>query len=80
MSDKQRDRIIADYINNCKKLEESLNLLKEDIIKLEEGEDKEHAYWSGPNAYDIVKRLYTLVDNGFSLDDYLIECEESIKK
>ena len=79
MSDKQRDKLINEYNNICRKLEVSLNQLKENIIKLEDGDDKEHSYWNGPNAYDTIKNLYTTVDNGFALCEYLDECEESIK-
>lgn len=80
MSDKQRDKLINEYTINCKKLEESLNQLKDNLIKLESGDDNSHSYWNGANAYDIIKRLHSLVDNGYALDEYLVECEESIKK
>ena len=80
MSDKQRNKLIDDLKNYSNKLDSSLSELKEDIIKLEKGDDKKHAYWNGENAYDVIKRLHALVDNGFVLDNYIKECEGSIKK
>lgn len=80
MSDKQKEKIINDLRNNYDKLNASLTNLKDDIIKLEDGEDKKVPYWNGDAAYNIYKRLHTLVDNGFILSEYIKECEESIKK
>ena len=80
MSEKQKNKLINDLKSYSDKLDTSLTELKEDIIKLENGEDNKHAYWSGENAYDVIKRLHVLVDNGFALDNYIKECEGSIKK
>ena len=80
MSDKQKNKIINDLKNYSDKLDSSLELLKEDIIKLENGDDNKHSYWNGENAYDVIKRLHMLVDNGYALNNYISECEESIKK
>lgn len=80
MSDKQKSKIISDLKNYSEKLDDSLTELKENIIKLENGDDKKHPYWNGENAYDVIKRLHVLVDTGFALDNYIKKCEESIKK
>jgi len=80
MSDKQKEKIVADLKNSYDKLNASLNSLKEDLIKLEDGDDKKTPYWNGENAFDIYKRIHALVDNGFLISNYIKECEESIKK
>jgi hypothetical protein len=80
MSDKQKKKLIDDLRNYSEKLDSSLSELKDNLIKLENGEDNKHAYWNGENAYDVIKRLHSLVDNGFAIDNYIKECGESIKK
>ena len=77
---KQKEKLISDYILEKKKIEESLNSIKESIISIQEGEDGNSPYWNGKNAYTNISKVLTYNDKGYAILDYMNQLDESIKK
>ena len=79
MSDKQKEKLVNDLTNTYDKLTVVLKDLNDNLLKIENGEDGEHPYWNGSNAYEVLNRLHKVVDKGNVLSDYVKECKDSIK-
>ena len=77
---KQKEKLLNDYSMERKKIEETLNSLKESVISIQEGEDGNSPYWNGKNAYTNVSKALSFIDKGYAILDYMNQLDDSIKK
>lgn len=77
--DKQKEKIILDIAVQKEKIEKSLELLKEAVIRIEKG-DGDTPYWNGENAYNTISDILSFIDKSNLLLDSIDECEKSLKK